>query len=38
MHSFKANNNPHNLKELEELLIFRPRKLLQQQLVEGLTG
>lgn len=33
-----ANNNPHNLKELEELLIFRCRQLLQQQeLVSGLT-
>ena len=33
-----ANNNPHNLKELEELLIFRCRKLLQQQeLIRGIT-
>ncbi len=33
-----ANNSPHSLKELEELLIVRCRKLLQQQeLVRGLT-
>ncbi len=33
-----ANYSPHNLKELEELLIVRCRKLLQQQdLVSGLT-
>ena len=33
-----ANNSPHDLKELEELLIVRCRKLLQQQdLVSGLT-
>ena len=33
-----ANNNPHNLKELEELLIVRCRQLLQQQdLISGLT-
>ncbi len=33
-----ANHSPHNLKELEELLIFRCRKLLQQQeLVRGIT-
>ena len=33
-----ANYSPHNLKELEELLIVRCRKLLQQpDLVSGLT-
>ena len=33
-----ANDSPHSLKELEELLIVRCRKLLQQQdLVSGLT-
>ncbi len=33
-----ANDSPHSLKELEELLIVRCRKLLQQQdLISGLT-
>ena len=33
-----ANDSPSSLKELEELLIVRCRKLLQQQeLVSGLT-